>query len=224
MKWSISVFVALVLATTGGAAVQAADREGMWETSVGTVFQNSTEADFKGGSLAEFDSDTSFKLGFDYHYTEHLQIGLSFGLGTTDYEASLATDINGDGNADGFTNVRGDLEFSTFLVNGTYNFMSGPFSPFVTGGLGWSWVDTNIATEPPQVGCWWDPWYGYICTSFQDTKTLDGLAYQLGVGARYDFSDTLAVHGSYRINWIDFDQAEGTPDFDGFELRVGWKF
>ena len=158
MKWSISVFVALVLATTGGAAVQAADREGMWETSVGTVFQNSTEADFKGGSQAEFDSDTSFKLGF------------------------------------------------------------------VTGGLGWSWVDTNIATEPPQVGCWWDPWYGYICTSFQDTKTLDGLAYQLGVGARYDFSDTLAVHGSYRINWIDFDQAEGTPDFDGFELRVGWRW
>ena len=76
MKWSISVFVALVLATTGGAAVQAADREGMWETSVGIVFQNSTEADFKGGSQAEFDSDTSFKLGFDYHYTSRPRPGV----------------------------------------------------------------------------------------------------------------------------------------------------
>ena len=32
------------------------------------------------------------------------------------------------------------------------------------------------------------------------------------------------VLGSYRINWIDFDQAEGTPDFDGIELSFGWKF
>jgi hypothetical protein len=32
------------------------------------------------------------------------------------------------------------------------------------------------------------------------------------------------VLGNYRINWIDFDQAEGTPDFDGIELSFGWKF
>jgi len=25
-------------------------------------------------------------------------------------------------------------------------------------------------------------------------------------------------------SWIDFDQADDTPDFDGFELSVGWKF
>lgn len=224
MNRSMLVMGAVALAVAGVTVARAQEREGTWETSLGVGFQNSTEADFKGGTQARFDSDTSFRLAFDYHYTDNLQVGLSFGLGTTDYDASIATDVNGDGNADGTTNVRGDLEFSTMLLNGTYNFMSGPFSPFVTGGVGWSWVDTNIATEPPQVGCWWDPWYGYLCTSFQDTKTLDGLTYQLGVGARYDFSDTLAVHGSYRINWIDFSEADGTPDFDGFELSIGWKF
>ena len=64
----------------------------------------------------------------------------------------------------------------------------------MTAGIGWSWVDTNIATEPPEVGCWWDPWYGYICTSWVNTRTLDGLTYQLGVGARYDFGNNVAVH------------------------------
>ena len=120
--------------------------------------------------------------------------------------------------------LRGDLEFLTLMGNATYNFLPGQFSPFVTGALGWSWVDTNIATEPPQVGCWWDPWWGYVCSSFQDTRSIDGFSYQVGVGARYDFSDTLAVKGSYRMTWIDFDNAEGTPDFDGFTLSVGWKF
>jgi opacity protein-like surface antigen len=197
----------------------AAANEGQWETDLGIAFMNSSDADFKGGTTADFDSDTGFRLGFGYHYTENLQVGVTFGIGQRDYEA----DIAGDSPGESFT-AKGDLDYTTFLVNGTYNFMSGAFSPFVTAGIGWSWVDTNIATEPPEVGCWWDPWYGYICTSWQDTRTLDGLTYQLGIGARYDFSDQFAIHGSYRIDWIDFDQADGTPDFDGFELSVGWKF
>ena len=212
----------LVLAAP--AAAVAADREGTWETTLGIVFQNSSDADFQGGTTAEFDSDTAFVFGLGYHYTDNLEFGARLGIGSTDYEASIAIDGNGDGDPDGFAGVRGDLEFTTLLFDATWNFMSGPFSPFVTGGIGWSWVDTNIATGPPETGCWWDPWWGYVCTSFQDTKTLDGFTYQLGVGARYEFTDTVAVHGSYRINWIDFDQADGTPEFDGFQLSLGWKF
>jgi opacity protein-like surface antigen len=212
------------MALVAPAAAQAAGREGSWETTFGVVFQNSSDADFQGGTKAEFDSDTSFVFGLGYHYTDNLEFGGRLGLGTTDYEASIVTDADGDGSQDGSVDVRGDLESTTLLLDATWNFMSGPFSPFVTGAIGWSWVDTNIATGPPQTGCWWDPWWGYVCTSFQDTKTLDGFTYQLGVGARYDVTDTVAVHGSYRINWIDFDKAKGTPDFDGFQLSFGWKF
>lgn len=219
MKWITVLICLAALAGVQPAAAQSADREGSWETSIGVNFQNSAEADFKGGTTAEFDSDTSFRFGLSYHYTDNLEFGAALGIGTTDYKADIASDVPGV-----FYGVKGDLEFTTLMVNATWNFMSGPFSPFVTGGIGWSWVDTNIATEPPQTGCWWDPWWGYVCTSWQDTRTIDGFAYQLGVGARYDITDTVAVHGSYRIDWIDFDNADGTPEFDGFELSVGWKF
>lgn len=212
------------MALVAPAAAEAAERAGTWETTMGIVLQNSSDADFQGGTTAEFDSDTSFVFGLGYHYTDNLEFGGHIGFGTTDYKARIAADPNGDGASDGFVDVRGDLEFSTLLFDATWNFMSGTFSPFVTGAIGWSWVDTNIATGPPQTGCWWDPWWGYVCASFQDTKTLDGLTYQVGVGARYDFTDTVAVHGSYRLSWIDFDKAKGTPDFDGFQLSVGWKF
>jgi opacity protein-like surface antigen len=205
-------------------ATAAADREGNWETTLGVVFQNSSDADFKGGTSAEFDSDTSFVFGMGYHYTDNLEFGARLGVGTTDYEADIALDGNGDGGADGSIGVRGDLEFTTLLINATWNIMSGPISPFVTGGIGWSWVDTNIANEPPETGCWWDPWWGYVCTSFQDTRTLDGFTYQLGVGGRWDITDTVAVHGSYRINWIEISEANSAPEFDGFQLSVGWKF
>jgi opacity protein-like surface antigen len=213
----------ILLACAAGVALMLsvaahAQDQGTWETSLGIAFMNSSDADFEGGTTADFDSDTAFRAAFDYAYTDDVQVGMSFGLGQRDYTAEIAGDLGASFSA------KGDLDYMTLLVNGTYNFMEGPFRPFVTAGIGWSWVDTNIATEPPQTGCWWDPWYGYICTSWQDTRTLDGLTYALGIGARYDFSDQFAIHGSYRIDWIDFDQADGTPDFDGFELSVGWKF
>jgi len=34
----------------------------------------------------------------------------------------------------------------------------------------------------------------------------------------------LAVHGSYRVTWVDIEQATSTPQFDGFQLSLGWKF
>jgi opacity protein-like surface antigen len=193
--------------------------QGTWETSLGIAILNSGDADFEGGTTAAFDSDSGFRLAFDYSLTDALQLGASFGLGQRSYEANIAGDEQGES-----FRAKGDLDYSTLLLTGTYNLLEGPFRPFVTAGIGWSWVDTNIATEPPEVGCWWDPWYGYICTSWVNTRTLDGLTYQLGVGARYDFSESFAVHASYRIDWIDFDKADGTPDFDGFDLSVGWKF
>jgi opacity protein-like surface antigen len=108
-------------------------------------------------------------------------------------------------------------------MNGTYNFFQSRLTPFVTGGLGWTWIDTNIASEPPQAGCWWT-WYGYVCTSWQNTKTVDAFSYQLGAGIRYDVSDSFVVQGSYRMTWMNLKDAEGTPNIDGFQLSIGWKF
>ena len=76
--------------------------------------------------------------------------------------------------------VTGNLESMGVMFDLSYYFMTGRFTPFVTTGLGWNFVDTNIPTAPPQVGCWWNPWYGYICEGFQDTKSVDGFAYQAG--------------------------------------------
>jgi len=217
MKW---LAVAAGLACTLPALADPLE-QGDWEGSIGVAFLNSTEADFKGGTSADFDSDSGFRAAFDYSLTDALQVGASFGIGQRSYDATIFGDVLGQESS---FRAKGDMDYSSLLATATYNLLDGPFRPFVTAGIGWSWVDTNIATEPPETGCWWDPWYGYICTSWVNTRTLDGLTYQLGIGARYDFGNNVAAHASYRINWIDFDQADGTPDFDGFELGVGFKF
>jgi opacity protein-like surface antigen len=207
--------------TGGGAPPPPAQaREaGRWEARVGAGLANSTDVDFEGGTTAEIDSGVGFLLGVGYHFNERLQFGATFGYDQKDYEVEVAGDEPGES----FTS-KGSLDSTSLMVDVIYNVLTGPFTPYVAGGVGWSWVDTNIATEPPEIGCWWHPWYGYVCTSFQDTRTVSGLAYQLGVGMRYDFSDVLAADGAYTMRWVDFENATGTPSFDGVQLNLIWKF
>jgi opacity protein-like surface antigen len=153
-----------------------------------------------------------------YHLSDQLELGGNITFGQTDYDADVVGDTIPD------FSISGEYESTALLFDATWNFMPGDFSPFVSASVGWSWIDTNIANEPPQTGCWWDPWWGYVCTTTQDTKSLDGLTYGFDVGARYDVSDSLAIHGSYRMMWVDLDNASGTPDLDGFRLGIGWRF
>jgi len=196
-----------------------ADRDGHWEARVGASVGNSTDVDFEGGTRATIDGGVGFLLGVGYHYNDHLQFGSTFSFNQEDYEAEIAGDTDGES-----FRAKGSLDTMSLMLDASYNFLTGPFTPFVVGSVGWSWVDTNIATEPPSVGCWWHPWYGYICTSWQDTRTVDGLAYELGVGLRYDFNGSLAADGSYRMRWVDFGNAVDTPSFDGLQLNLIWKF
>jgi len=214
------------LAALASAPAMSADagRAGTWETRLGVLFTMSSDWDFEGGTKADIQSDQSFLIGAGYHLSDQLELGGNFTYGQTDYSAEIAGDQDGNQAPDITYDVRGEYESSTLLFDATWNFMPGQFTPYVTANAGWAWIDTNIATGPPQTGCWWDPWWGYVCTTFQDTKSLDGFSYGLGIGARYDFSDSYAIKAAYRIQWTDISNAKGTPDIDGFELTFGWKF
>jgi opacity protein-like surface antigen len=199
----------------GGAPPQA----GQWEATVGVIASNSSDVDFDGGTTAEIDSGFGFMAGAGYHFTDRLRVGSTFTYDSKDYSADVAGDTPGDTFA-----IEGSLDTMSLMFDAAYTFLTGPFTPYVVGGLGWAWVDTNIASAPPEVGCWWHPWWGYICTSWQDTRTVDGLAYEVGIGMRYNFSNSLAADGAYRMRWMDFENATGTPSFDTLQLNLVWKF
>jgi outer membrane protein assembly factor BamD len=199
----------------GGAPPQA----GQWEATVGVVANNSTSIDFEGGSTADIDSGFGFMAGAGYHFTNRLRVGSTFSYDKKDYSADVAGDTPGESFP-----IEGSLDTMSLMLDAAYTFLTGPITPYVMGGVGWAWVDTNIATAPPEVGCWWHPWWGYICTSWQDTRTVDGLAYEVGIGMRYDFSRSLAADGAYKMRWMDFENATGTPSFDTLQLNLVWKF
>jgi outer membrane protein assembly factor BamD len=210
----------VALAPTGGGQAPAMPmRDGRWEARLGLYSSGATDVDTENGPTVEVDSSSGFLLGVAYHYTDHLQFGANLSLDNKDYRVEVVGDDEGES-----FEAKGSLDTMALMFDVAYNVLTGPLTPYVNAGVGYAWVDTNIATEPPTVGCWWHPWYGYVCTSWQDTKSVDGFAYEVGAGVRWDINDAFSLDGGYTMRWIALDGAEGTPSFDGFLLNVGWKF
>jgi len=198
----------------------AAGRDTGWEFGGELIYQNSLDIDFEGGSSASLDGDIGLALTFLYRFNERLEVGFGLDWNTIDYDAVIQS-------AD-FPNlsatVKGDMETFTPRVYANYNFIDGPITPFVTGMLGYSFIDTNIPDGPAQGGCWWDPWFGEVCTVWQPTHSVDEFTYGLGVGVRWDASDTISVRFAYEKHWLDVSTADGAPDPDQFKIGVSMMY
>lgn len=192
------------------AGANAQSRGEGWEFGADLLYQNSNDVDFDGGTTVAFDSDIGFSLWGGYRLSDKLEVQFGLDWTSVDYDASLQLDPTGS------IGVSGDIEAFTPFVKGNFNFIDGPFTPYLSAGIGWSFIDTNIPNGRPQTGCWWDPWYGYICTTVQDTKTTDAFNYNVGLGVRWDLSTGYSLRLAYEKQWYDLEDA--TPDFDLFRL------
>ena len=72
----------------GGAA-------GDWEFRIGPVFQESKKVNFNGGSYADIDSSTGFKIGSGYHLTDQVIIGGNFGHGQSNFNGVVQSGTPG---------------------------------------------------------------------------------------------------------------------------------
>jgi opacity protein-like surface antigen len=104
--------------------------------------------------------------------------------------------------------------------NVVYHFMTEAFTPFVQAGVGWSYLDSNIATGPPNSICWWDPWLGYVCDYYQNTFSDSRLSYSIAAGVRYELANSMFFRASYQQSWIDLSNSQDA-ELGSFHLEVG---
>lgn len=216
--------LALLLSLPGIAAAQSADRTETWEAGIKVMDMSHEFIEGQGGSSIDVEGELAWGFFGGYNFNEHFALYGEFAWSDPDYLAEFPIDLVPGTPSNTVVTVDAELDVWFTNFKAVYNFLDRDLTPYVELGYGWTSVDSNIQDGPASTGCWWDPWWGYICTTFQDTKTLDGFTYGVGVGARYDFSDSLALSASYRMGWVDLDKADGTPDMDSFLLNLGWKF
>jgi opacity protein-like surface antigen len=163
-----------------------------WEFTLGGIYQYGERASGTGGSSLDMSSDLGFAFNLGYHFTNKLALGADFDFLSPSYTAIIA-DENDPSNTQ-----RIDHKLSQFngRLKGTCNFIDGPFTPFVEVGLGWTYMDSNVANGPPVTGCWWDPWWGYICSGFYQTFSGTDFSYGGSLGARYDIAGGSFIRAS----------------------------
>lgn len=207
-----SMFMYAAMLSLLSAGVNAQSRGEGWEFGGDLIYQNSQDIDFDGGTTAQFDSDLGFSLYAGYRFSERLEVQFGIDWSNVDYDVSFQSSTT-----PGLTfDATGEIEQFTPFVKGNFNFIDGPFTPFITAGIGYSFIDTNIPDGPPQGVCWWDPWYGEICTVYQSTRTTEEFTYNAGLGLRYDLANGYSMRLAYEKHWYDFDNA--SLDFDQFKL------
>jgi len=219
-RWAIAVVACLLAGTATGQSFfrQSMERAGRWDLTLGIVQQGSESVDGQFGSGLDFKSELGWRFAFDYNFNNHFALGFGLEFVRPDYTARFIEEDTLEPTVIDFTadQFNGQLK-------GTWNFFSGPLTPYVEASFGWTNIDSNIADGPPITGCWWDPFFGYRCAQFFNTYNESSLSYGTGLGLRWDINESFFATASANILIIDV--GEGDPlQFPSARLLFGWRF
>lgn len=194
------------------------DRKDRWEFTFQTQYLESKDIDFEGGAEASLNETWNWGFGIGYNFDEHWALDFDLNWNETNYSG---TRVNDDAST---TPVSGTLNTNSMLFTGIYNFSAKRFTPFVGASMGWTFIDTNIPNGLPETICWYDPWWGYTCSSYLPTKTTTEFTYGLNAGLRFDVKDNVFLRLSAGQKWIDFSGSNSTSDFLVYRFDIGFMF
>lgn len=212
---AITAVVAMHASVCGALENTSSSRTGDMEFSLPIIYTSSNKIDGSGGSYADLNSDWSPGFGIGYNINEHFLINGLFTWSSRGYDARIVQE-------NGLTsNYNGTMESSTISLNGTYYFLNRNITPFVSGGIGLTYMDTNIPSGQSETYCYWDPWWGYVCTGYVPTKSENQVSYNVGLGLRWDIVQNFSLQGSYSKMWVDIRGASGgMPDFNVYKVDL----
>ncbi|MEL7450905.1 MAG: outer membrane beta-barrel protein [Pseudomonadota bacterium] len=212
-------FVTLCLLLAAGSTLAQSPRAGDFEYTIGIAYSIEQDFDGRNGSFLTLETRTGFQGGFDYYVTDRLTVGFDATWVRPRYDAQLVPE---DGEPAIDISHRASIFSGQF--NGSYYFTDNPVKPYVEGGLGWTYFDSNVSSDSPITGCWWDPWWGYICDTFYTTYNDTSFSYGVGLGLRWDYNRNLYFKGGYRWLEVEFNNVRDKPMLENASLEIGFKF
>lgn len=204
-------------------------RAGSWEMSVGAFNQDGNSLGGEGSepgavvpnsSSLKVDSEWGYSFAFNYNFSDKLSLGADLDWVRPRYEATLVPDDP----LENPVSIKHRATQFNGRIKGTYNFSEKALTPFVNAGIGWTRFDSNVADGPPVTGCWWHPWWGYICESFYSTFSSTEFTYGTGIGLRYDLQGSGTIKASYNYWWLDSGGQSEDFELDSFRIEYAWRF
>jgi opacity protein-like surface antigen len=200
------------------------ERAGEWNVSLAAVYQGEEGSSSTNGAGLKIKDDWGFGFNMDYNFTNHLALGFDMTFLKPRYEATYVPG-SGDPPVPGEP-VTVSHKASIFhgQLKGTYNLLAGPFTPYADVAFGWSHIDSNVADGPPITGCWWDPWWGWVCRSSFSTYDDSDWTYGGGLGVRWDVSRDMFVRVNYNVLRMDIGRSSGSGQFNTTRFEIGFRY
>jgi opacity protein-like surface antigen len=219
MKTLPRVALCLILATASTAANAQNPGAGQVEFTIGPAYSLSDSFQGRGGSSLDLSSRTGIRLGIEYFSSSSLSLGFDASWTRPSYDALLIPD---DGSTAVTTSHRASIFSGQFT--GTYYFREGQLTPYLEAGLGWTHFDSNVSDGSPIIGCWWDPWWGYICNEFYSTYSATNFSYGAGVGLRWTFATDMAINAGYRWLEVEADGLSEKPTLESAVIEFVYRY
>lgn len=188
-----------------------------WELYLAPQITNSKDIKFDNGAQASLNQRSSIGFGIGYNINSHIELSLDFSSSNSNY---TSTSIPEDASLDPVINTH-SLYTSSINFGFTFNFLSTPFTPYVTANAGSTYIDSGILTGNIGTGCWWYPYWGYYCGPVAQTYTSTEFNYGAALGLRYDFNRKLYIKAQAGKNYLD---TGNTPDFTTYRFIFGFMF
>ena len=220
MKLKHLAMVAVLAAAPALALAQSSGRAGTNEFYISPIFTNSKSYSFEGGTTARTDDGYGFGVGFARNFTPNLSGGIELAWSQVYYRSTLQPTA---GNPGAPINSSGYIDTGSLRFVGSWNILSTPLTPFLTGGAGWTHIYTDLPSGPPQNSCWYYPWWGPVCTTYVPTQNTTKFAWNAGGGVRWDIGPYL-VRGLVMAQRIDQGGAQGDSTWTQWRLDFGMKF
>jgi hypothetical protein len=161
----------------------------------------------------QFKDAWSGGIGLGYHLNNHFALNAEFVMGYMDYQADFRD-----------SRLWGTMFQSTGKFNVDYNILRGPLTPFVSAGLGYYFQDTGVPSGPPGYYCWWDHWWGWVCTGYTPTHTDTYFTLNSQAGVRWEINEFVFAKVWGGATWLNVGQGAGWPANLQASFALGLKF
>lgn len=195
------------------------ERAGNWEAGFHVAAYSSLSLSGFRGAAMEVESSLAYGFSGAYNFTDRIAVGMDATWRSPDYRATFAPDGPG-----AFSVLNATMDVARIQFKGIYYFLDSNVTPFVEAGYGWTRIDSNIIEGPPITGCWWDPWWGFICQTSYNTYAETEPTWGGAFGIRWDTRGDIALRGSIGSLTLDRGRGVDNSSVDTMQLEVVWRF
>jgi len=160
-----------------------------------------------------FDDTATFGFGVAYNLNKHIGFSGEFSFGYPHYNVSFLG-----------ASLSGEAFMHAGKFNVDYNILRGPITPFISAGIGYLYVDSQVPSGSTSIYCFWDYWWGYVCSGSTPTYRNTFLNLNAAAGLRWDIGEALFMKASVGSAWANIHNNADWLQTVQITAMLGWKF